>query len=36
VPAVLIGGLGTLCVVAVCIRVFPELYRVDKLDDQRS
>jgi len=36
VPAVLIGGIGALCVVAAGIKVFPELFRVDKLDDQRS
>jgi len=36
VPAVLIGGIGTFFVVALCIKLFPELYRVDKLDEQRS
>jgi MFS family permease len=36
VPAVLIGGVGTLLVVAVGARVFPELLRVDKLDEQRA
>ena len=35
VPAVLIGGVGTLVVVAVCIRLFPELFNVDRLDQQR-
>ena len=32
VPSVVIGGLGTLCVVALWVRFFPELARVDKLD----
>jgi MFS family permease len=31
VPAVLIGGLGTLAVVALWIRLFPELARADTL-----
>jgi MFS family permease len=35
VPAVLIGGIGTLIVVAVGIKVFPELYRVDRLEEER-
>jgi hypothetical protein len=35
VPAVLIGGIGTLIVVAVCVKVFPQLYNVDKLDEER-
>jgi MFS family permease len=31
VPTVLFGGLGTLAVVAVCLRLFPELYAMDSL-----
>ena len=33
VPAVLIGGLGTLAVVAVWWFLFPGLRKVDRLDD---
>lgn len=29
IPAVLIGGVGALAVVAACTRIFPELYRID-------
>jgi hypothetical protein len=36
VPAVLIGGIGTLAVVAGCIKLFPSLFNVDKLDEGRS
>ncbi|MGH6961116.1 MAG: MFS transporter, partial [Dongiaceae bacterium] len=32
VPAVVFGGVATLVVVALWIRWFPELYRVDRLD----
>lgn len=32
VPAVLIGGIGTLLVVSACWRVFPDLVRVDRFD----
>jgi hypothetical protein len=32
VPSVVIGGLGTLAVVVVWARLFPELARVDRLD----
>jgi hypothetical protein len=35
VPAVLVGGVGTLLVVLVCIRAFPELYRVEGYHDSR-
>ncbi|MGS0740619.1 MFS transporter [Glaciimonas sp. GG7] len=31
VPAVLIGGIGTIVVVALWIRLFPELFKVDRL-----
>jgi hypothetical protein len=31
VPAVLIGGIGTLIVVIVWIRLFPQLVRIDSL-----
>jgi MFS family permease len=36
VPAVLLGGIGTLLVVAVCMRVFPELYRVETFQQKRD
>jgi len=32
VPAVLIGGLGTLAVVVACWRIFPELANIDRFD----
>jgi len=32
VPAVLIGGVGTLVIVAVWMRLFPDLARVDRLE----
>jgi MFS family permease len=35
VPAVLIGGVGTLIVAGFCVWLFPALFNVDKLDDQR-
>jgi MFS family permease len=35
VPAVLVGGIGTLMVVLICIRAFPELYRVEGYHDSR-
>jgi MFS family permease len=35
VPAVLIGGIGALIVAGGCVKLFPELFRVDKLDEQR-
>jgi MFS family permease len=31
VPAVIVGGIGTLLVVALWIKLFPELYKVDRL-----
>jgi MFS family permease len=31
VPAVIVGGIGTLVVVALWIRLFPDLYKVDRL-----
>jgi len=34
VPAVLIGGIGTFFVVAACIKLFPDLFRIDRLDEQ--
>ena len=34
VPAVLIGGIGTLVVVALWIRAFPALYRVERFQTQ--
>lgn len=33
VPAVIVGGIGTLGVVAACVWLFPELRRVDRLTD---
>lgn len=33
VPAVVLGGVGTLIVVAICLRVFPPLRTVDRLRD---
>jgi MFS family permease len=36
VPAVLIGGVGALFVAAACVKLFPELFRVDKLDEERA
>lgn len=36
VPAVVIGGLGTLAVVGAWMWMFPALRRVDRLDDVRQ
>jgi len=36
VPAVLIGGVGTLAVVVACRRIFPELARVDRFERRES
>jgi MFS family permease len=36
VPAVLVGGVGTLLVVLLCMRWFPELYRVETFHDKRA
>jgi MFS family permease len=35
-PAVLVGGIGTLLVVLLCLRLFPELYRVESFHDKRA
>ena len=35
VPAVVLGGVGTLLVVALCARIFPDLARIDRLDGLR-
>lgn len=35
IPAVLIGGVGTIAVVALCVWRFPELRRVERLSDLR-
>jgi len=35
VPAVIVGGIGTLAVVAACIKLFPELYRIQSFPPQR-
>ena len=36
VPAVLVGGVGTLLTVLLCIRLFPELYRVESFHSQQE
>lgn len=36
VPAVLIGGIGTIVVVLLWIKLFPELWQIDKLDTNKS
>lgn len=36
IPAALVGGIGTLIVVALGIRAFPELYRVDSFHGTRN
>jgi hypothetical protein len=36
VPSVLIGGVGTLAVVAACILLFPQLARINRLEDVRK
>ena len=36
VPAVVLGGIGTLGVIALWVRWFPELARVDRLDARAS
>jgi MFS family permease len=36
VPSVLIGGVGTLAVVAACILLFPQLTRIDRMEDIRK
>jgi hypothetical protein len=33
VPAVIVGGLGAIAVVALWVRIFPELRRVDRLTE---
>jgi len=35
VPAVLIGGVGILAVVAIWIKVFPALFHVERLEPHR-
>ena len=35
-PAVLAGGVGALLIVLLCIRLFPELYRVEGFHDKRA
>jgi MFS family permease len=36
VPAVLVGGIGTLLTVVLCMRGFPELYRMERFPHQRG
>jgi hypothetical protein len=35
IPAVLVGGIGTLLVVVLGIKIFPELYRIESFHDAR-
>jgi hypothetical protein len=34
VPAVLIGGIGTVCVVILWMKLFPEILHIDKLEQR--
>jgi MFS family permease len=36
IPAVLLGGFGTLAVVAACIKAFPQLYAVESFHSKRT
>jgi MFS family permease len=36
VPSVLIGGIGTLIVVGACVVLFPQLARVNRMEDVRT
>ena len=36
IPAVLIGGIGTLVVVAACIKAFPPLYAVESFHSEKK
>jgi MFS family permease len=36
VPAVVLGGVGTLLVVVICMRLFPELLAADRLHNRRA
>jgi hypothetical protein len=36
VPAVLVGGIGTIVVVALWVRLFPQLYHVDQLQARQT
>ena len=36
VPAVLIGGIGTIVVVTLWMKLFPELLKIDKLEARKS
>ena len=36
VPSVLIGGIGTLVVVGACVLLFPQLARVNRMEDIRK
>jgi uncharacterized protein (DUF2062 family) len=35
-PAVLVGGVGTLIITLVWIKLFPQLWRADRMDEQRA
>ena len=35
-PAVLVGGFGTLIVVAACVRAFPALYNLERFDYRKK
>jgi hypothetical protein len=36
VPAVLVGGIGTLIITLIWTRLFPQLWRADRLDQAKS
>jgi hypothetical protein len=36
IPAVLLGGIGTVLVVLAGLRIFPELARIDSVEDVRK
>jgi hypothetical protein len=36
VPAVIVGGIGTIIIVLMWIKLFPDLWNVDKLDHSKN
>jgi hypothetical protein len=36
VPAVLVGGIGTLAIALIWIGLFPQLWRTDRMDEERA
>ena len=36
VPAVLVGGIGTLVIAAMWTKLFPELWRADRLEGEKT